>query len=326
MSKSNGVAANGLLKRAKKPPVILSVDSDGDDSFSSSSSVVPLTAAQKPAAAAVVDPERPAETPSTTAPYSSTKTTPPTTTNAPALPPIPDSFDIVLPTSLGTKSGDCTILVQIEPKDAALLELDGANGAIGRLEANDQECKPTNCCYSLNGDKTLALQLSLRLIILSSSFVALWRWYISVTLDLKGYQFSGHLFPGPSVMVVTLNKAGMLKVEGLTDEFVHMVQKRKRGLDAVVTGDTDGRYRHNLGRDDIDGDDNDHVRNHRAASDYGNEDDDEYQHHEKQKTGKSKAVSSSSSSKQNPKKRGGAAKGNSARKRKKGSGTVKGKR
>jgi hypothetical protein len=97
----------------------------------------------------------------------------------------------------------------------------------------------------------------------------------SVTLDLKGHQFAGHIYPGPTVMVVTLNKAGMLKVDGMTDEFVQMIPKRKRGLDAIVTGDADGRYYRNM--DPVDSDSDDHRRDHnnKRKRKKKNDDDDE---------------------------------------------------
>ena len=53
-------------------------------------------------------------------------------------PDVDDSFDIILPASYFTESstGECSILVQIEPQDAMLLDFEGASGAIGRFEAD----------------------------------------------------------------------------------------------------------------------------------------------------------------------------------------------
>jgi hypothetical protein len=53
---------------------------------------------------------------------------------------IQDSFDIIIPASLLTEStttGECSILVQIEPQDATLLDFEGASGAIGRFESDE---------------------------------------------------------------------------------------------------------------------------------------------------------------------------------------------
>lgn len=81
-------------------------------------------------------------------------------------PDVDDSFDIILPASYFTESstGECSILVQIEPQDAMLLDFEGASGAIGRFEAD------------ANG----------------------------LTLDLKGYQYDGTIHPGPTTMIVSL--------------------------------------------------------------------------------------------------------------------------
>lgn len=55
---------------------------------------------------------------------------------------IQDSFDIVLPASFLTETtttgcGECSMLVQIEPQDATLLDFEGASGAIGRFESDE---------------------------------------------------------------------------------------------------------------------------------------------------------------------------------------------
>ena len=45
-----------------------------------------------------------------------------------------DSMNIILPNN---SSGECTILVQIDPQDSSTLDFVGGTGAIGRLEADD---------------------------------------------------------------------------------------------------------------------------------------------------------------------------------------------
>ena len=68
-------------------------------------------------------------------------------------------------------------------------------------------------------------------------------------LDLKGYQFLGAIHPGPTALVLSTvsNKAaGMpyLKIDGITDEFVTLSERRDNmaRLDARVTGDIDASY------------------------------------------------------------------------------------
>lgn len=52
-----------------------------------------------------------------------------------------DECDIIIPSQLlGRNSGECTVLVQIDPTEAAALALDGATGAVGRLEADSKGC------------------------------------------------------------------------------------------------------------------------------------------------------------------------------------------
>ena len=49
-----------------------------------------------------------------------------------------DSLDVIVPTALFEPTGgECSMLVQIDPQDAALLDFEGAQGAIGRFEAED---------------------------------------------------------------------------------------------------------------------------------------------------------------------------------------------
>ena len=124
-----------------------------------------------------------------------------------------ESVDVVLPQSIlslgssgGSAPADCTVLVQIDPKDAmSTLDFHGASGAIGRFEADDE----------------------------------------GITMDFKGFQYQGIIHPGPTAMIASINaKSGQMKVESITDEFVtlektHDVMAR---LDAQVEGDLDEGY------------------------------------------------------------------------------------
>ncbi len=113
-----------------------------------------------------------------------------------------DSYSVMLPSSwLATglpPPGDCNILVQVDPDDAARLEYEGSSGAIGRFEAGP------------NG----------------------------IVLDLKGHQYQASLLPGPTALLVGLNKGSQLRIEGMTDEFASLVQTSDvmAKLDAIVTG------------------------------------------------------------------------------------------
>ena len=121
-----------------------------------------------------------------------------------------DSFDVILPASLGnnagTVGGGCTIMVEVEEEDAQLLDYEGISGAIGRLQADNR----------------------------------------SLILDLKGCQYHAWILPGPTAMVVSLSKGRQLKVESLTDEFATMVQTQNilEKLDAVVEGEMDETFTH----------------------------------------------------------------------------------
>ena len=49
-----------------------------------------------------------------------------------------DRLSILLPNALRNQ-GECTLLVQIDPKDSSTLDFEGATGAIGRIEADPSE-------------------------------------------------------------------------------------------------------------------------------------------------------------------------------------------
>ena len=70
-----------------------------------------------------------------------------------------------------------------------------------------------------------------------------------VTMDLKGYQYTGILHPGPTMFIASMHpKIGTntLKIECVTDEFATLVQTANvmDSLDAIVEkGDMDQSYR-----------------------------------------------------------------------------------
>ena len=122
-----------------------------------------------------------------------------------------DEFTVVLPSSwMATgipPTGECNLLIQIDPEDATRLDYEGVSGAIGRFEAGD------------NG----------------------------ILIDLKGRQYHGSILPGPTAMLVSLAKGLQLRVEGVTDEFATVVQTSDvmAKLDAIVTGaELDDGYRY----------------------------------------------------------------------------------
>lgn len=48
-----------------------------------------------------------------------------------------ESMDVVLGPQLNP-SGECTVLVQVDPEDAAHLDLEGSQGVIGRVETDGE--------------------------------------------------------------------------------------------------------------------------------------------------------------------------------------------
>jgi len=66
-----------------------------------------------------------------------------------------------------------------------------------------------------------------------------------VTMDFKGFQYQGIIHPGPTAMIASVNKGGVMKVEAITDEFVTLekdVIDVMARLDAQVKGDLDEGY------------------------------------------------------------------------------------
>jgi hypothetical protein len=58
-----------------------------------------------------------------------------------------DSFDVILPASFGGGiAGECTVMIEVNPEDAALLDYEGISGAIGRFEADHRGGKFCCCC------------------------------------------------------------------------------------------------------------------------------------------------------------------------------------
>lgn len=129
-----------------------------------------------------------------------------------------EEIDVIIPPSLwnSSTSGECTVMIQVEPEDAPTLEFHGASGAVGRFEADDS----------------------------------------GVTMDIKGFQYSGMIQPGPTAMIISMhpwqstsvsssNGGPVLKVESITDEFVTLKKSldTMATLDAVVEkGDMDESY------------------------------------------------------------------------------------
>mmetsp|Transcript_12638 Transcript_12638/g.22963 ORF Transcript_12638/g.22963 Transcript_12638/m.22963 type:complete len:187 (-) Transcript_12638:956-1516(-) len=117
------------------------------------------------------------------------------------------TMPVVLPTSLLESTNikaECSVLVQIDPKDATRLDFEGQTGAIGRLDSNNS----------------------------------------GITLDLKGMQYHGTIHPGPTALVVSVMKTGELKVDAITDEFVTLTETQNvmAKLNAVVQGEFDNSY------------------------------------------------------------------------------------
>jgi hypothetical protein len=111
-----------------------------------------------------------------------------------------DSYDIALPSLLGTANGgECTLMIEVDPDNAASLDYEGVSGAVGRFEADSH----------------------------------------GISIDLKGNRYRGSILPGPTAMVVGLYKGGQLRVEGITDEFAALAKTKDvmASLDAVVVGE-----------------------------------------------------------------------------------------
>ncbi|GKY96444.1 hypothetical protein MPSEU_000603900 [Mayamaea pseudoterrestris] len=114
-----------------------------------------------------------------------------------------ERMDVVLANNWNA-SGECTMLIQIDPDDAADLELEGSQGVVGRIETDDE----------------------------------------GVILDLKGKQYRGRIFPGPTAMVLSVSSktdVPQLKVEAVTDEFVRLqtIGKSMDKFQAKTVGDMD---------------------------------------------------------------------------------------
>jgi hypothetical protein len=67
-----------------------------------------------------------------------------------------DAYDIVLPPNLMhscSNSGECTVLVQIDPNDAYNLDFTGAVGVVGRMEADDDNRGKRKDSGTVGGEK-----------------------------------------------------------------------------------------------------------------------------------------------------------------------------
>jgi hypothetical protein len=122
---------------------------------------------------------------------------------------VSSSLELLLPSSLGNATGDCTVLVQIDPEDSATLDFEGSTGAVGRFQVDDQ----------------------------------------GIILDLKGSQYQGTILPGPTAMVATLqygtNHQQQLRLESITDEFCPLIktQDLMAALEGQVEGTLDDSYK-----------------------------------------------------------------------------------
>ena len=67
------------------------------------------------------------------------KTKSASSSKAPSKPPVnlDESMGVVL-ASNWNPSGECTVLIQIDPEDSAALELEGSQGVVGRIETDEQ--------------------------------------------------------------------------------------------------------------------------------------------------------------------------------------------
>ena len=122
---------------------------------------------------------------------------------------VSNSLDILVPSSLGNATGECTVLVELHPDDAALLDFEGSTGAIGRFQVDSE----------------------------------------GIVLDLKGSQYRGSLVPGPTAMIASLQYSAedhtqQLRLETIVDEFCPLVktQDTMAILDGHVEGTMDASY------------------------------------------------------------------------------------
>lgn len=144
-----------------------------------------------------------------------------------------DSFDVVLPPLLGTANGgECTVMIEVNPDDAALLDYEGMSGAIGRFEANSH-------------GGTFGVDKKRRIYLATFSRSSNTTRINSVIVDLKGNRYQGSIVPGPTALVVALSKGGQLRVEGMTDEFATLAKTKDvmASLDAVVHGEFDDGFK-----------------------------------------------------------------------------------
>ena len=84
--------------------------------------------------------------------------------------------------------------------------------------------------------------------------------WIAVILDLKGRQYHGRIYPGPSALLLSYvhpkvgesdNGTAMLRVEGLTNEFCRLTEVGESAVQAVTTGDMSEYQKYPLDEDDV---------------------------------------------------------------------------
>ena len=163
-----------------------------------------MTKSEKKAAASKDAPKSPSKSPS-----SPKKKASPKKSKKPEHHTVSNSLELLLPPTLGNASGECSVLVQIDPEDSATLDFEGTTGAFGRFQVNSE----------------------------------------GIILDLKGSQYQGNILPGPTAMIASLHYAAdhtqELRLESITDEFCPLVktQDLMAKLDGRVEGTFDDSYK-----------------------------------------------------------------------------------
>lgn len=151
-------------------------------------------------------------------------------------------LDVVVPSSLlnDTSGGESSVLIEIDPSHGKKLDFEGATGAIGRFEADEDASKFMSSSKPYRAAPSVSIGLA-SLMSVPDSRVLLLALTLAVTLDLKGYQYEGRIHPGPTAMVLAV-KGESLRVDVMTDEFVTLTKTSDliAKLDAVVQGNTQG--------------------------------------------------------------------------------------
>lgn len=113
------------------------------------------------------------------------------------------TFDIVVPSS----GAESLLFVQLDGAESETNQLEGAIGAIGRLEQVDD-----------SGGKYVEMD---------KKCSALLTTVVSVFFDIQGVQYSGTMLPGPSLLLLT-QRGSDLRLEGVADDFVLATSKQSK--------------------------------------------------------------------------------------------------